>query len=64
MATLILVLCLADGLVCHEQAIPGRMPIGDCLLHGQEAAIEYLAEHPLLRLRGWRCKLGDGGEKI
>ena len=64
MATLILVLCLADGLACHDYRMPGTIAIGDCLQHGQEMAIEYLEGHPLWRLHGWRCKIGGEAAPI
>jgi hypothetical protein len=62
-ATLIIVVCLAaDPSICREERPPVDMGEGlSCIMQGQQIAARWLDEHPKWTLRGWRCRIGGGG---
>jgi hypothetical protein len=62
--TLIIVVCLATSPdVCREEQPPIDMGQGlSCAMNGQTIAAEWLADHPLWTLKGWRCRFGDKGK--
>jgi hypothetical protein len=57
MTMLVLVFCLqsAPG-SCTEQRPIENLSLRACLMHGEEYAQEWLAEHPKWVLSGWRCE--------
>ena len=61
MVTLTLVLCLAAQPRCLEHTVlpfPPFSSLVGCMVAGQQAAAQYLAEHPRWRLRRYRCSVG------
>jgi hypothetical protein len=61
-ATLIIVVCLADAPdICREEQPSVDMDNSvSCMMHGQHVAAQWLADHPGWILRGWRCRFGGG----
>ena len=57
MLTIILTVCsLASPETCGERRLAfADVTAMQCVLHGQEAAAEWLGEHPGLRVAKWRC---------
>lgn len=56
MIELVLFVCLAtDPKDCRREAMPWDGPMMACALHGQQAAVDWLAVHPLWRLSRWSC---------
>jgi hypothetical protein len=56
MTSLLLTICLAaNPSECKRQPIDFEGSQIECALYGQQAAIEWLAQHPKWRLAKWRC---------
>jgi biotin carboxylase len=54
--TLLLLVCLAaDPSSCRTEPIDFAGTQIECALYGQQAAAEWLAQHPKWRLAKWRC---------
>jgi len=58
MTVLVLGFCLQSAPAsCTEQRPVEDLPLQACLLlHGQQYALEWLAEHPKWQLSRWRCE--------
>jgi hypothetical protein len=59
MINLVVIYCLSSG---PEQCVENRMPIDSplpmaCMVAGQQAAQEYVREHPKYRLVRWKCEI-------
>jgi len=58
MTELVLIFCLASvpGSCREERPSLERMSLTSCLMHGQQYALEWLANHPKWALSRWRCE--------
>jgi len=57
MSVLVLVFCLqSTPASCTEERSIEGLSLQVCLIHGQQYALEWLAEHPKWRLSRWRCE--------
>jgi hypothetical protein len=57
MSVLVLVFCLqSTPASCTEERSMEGLSLQVCLIHGQQYALEWLAEHPKWRLSRWRCE--------
>ena len=57
MTALVLVFCLqSPPSACAEQRPAEALSLQACLVHGQQYAAEWLAEHPKWMLARWRCE--------
>ena len=61
MVQLVILLCsLSQPVICREQRPVYDPPLSlmACMVGGQRAAAEFLANHPSWELQGWRCEVG------
>jgi hypothetical protein len=58
MTELVLIFCLAGvpSSCREERPLLEQMSPMSCLMHGQQYALEWLADHPKWALSGWRCE--------
>lgn len=65
LATLVLHICLAASpTICRDETPPALAPINfvACEIKGEEAAQEWLGDHPKWALKGWGCQVGKRAE--
>ena len=53
---LVLSLCSPSGECRESRPILEPMSPIACVIAGQQAAADFLAEHPSYRIGGWRCE--------